>query len=67
MRSEQAFRSLPAGLTLHVPAHATLHWPATPFNPYTRDGSASPVQRRLVVRIPLTPDHPRQQLTFEVV
>jgi len=53
-----------AGCRFTLPAGASLHWPALPHNPYRKDGRAGPAEGRLVVRIPLDRQHPRQRVTL---
>lgn len=55
-----------AGYRLHVPATATLLWPALPHNPYRADGRATPEEGRIVVRIPLDRQHREYRLRLEI-
>lgn len=56
-----------AGCRIHLPATATLHWPALPHNPYRKDGRAGAGEGRIEIRIPLDEEHRCQLVTLEVL
>ncbi len=56
-----------AGYRLHVPASASLHWPALPHNPYRKDGRASASEGRIEIRIPFDQDDRKHQIRLEIV
>ncbi len=56
-----------AGYTLHLPGNATLHWPALPHNPYRKDGSATPAEGRIEIRIPFDKQNSAYTITIEAV
>lgn len=51
---------------LHLPAHASVHWPALPHNPYRKDGHAEPGEGRIEVRIPFEPGTLEYKVDIEV-
>ncbi len=55
------------GYRLHVPACASLHWPALPHNPYRKDGRAGPSEGRIEVRIPFGEDSRRLVVGIEAL
>jgi hypothetical protein len=55
------------GWRVELPAEATVQWPVRPHNPYTKDGSATLDQARIVVSLPLgtEPGETRLELGVE--
>jgi hypothetical protein len=56
-----------AGCRLRLPPCASVHWPALPHNPYRRDGSATPAEGRIEIRIPLDAQHQTYTVTIEIL
>ncbi len=56
-----------AGYRLHLPASATLHWPARRHNPYRKDGRSTPAEDRIEIRIPLDNEHPSCTIVVEIL
>jgi len=56
-----------AGYRLHVPASASLHWPALPHNPYRKDGRAGASEGRIEIRMPFGPKPRKHALRVEIV
>lgn len=54
------------GWRLAVPHGASIAWPVLPHNPYTKDGSATPHEGRLVVSMPFMPGTNEYVLTLSV-
>ena len=54
------------GWRVHVPAGATLMWPALPHNPYRKDGHAEPREGRIVLILPFSADVLRHEVLVEV-
>lgn len=55
------------GYAVHLPATASLHWPARRHNPYRKDGRSTPAEDLIEIRIPLDKDHPRHVVTIEIL
>ena len=55
-----------AGYRLHLPASASLHWPALPHNPYRKDGHANPSEGRIEIRVPFGKQHRKHDLRVEI-
>ncbi len=56
-----------AGFRLHLPATASLHWPALPHNPYRKDGRAEPAEGRIEIRLPFDAQHPAHLVKVEIL
>jgi hypothetical protein len=51
----------------HIPAGASVVWPALPHNPYRKDGRAEPLEGRVVIVLPFSSDVREQAVTVEVL
>jgi len=55
-----------AGYRLHLPASASLAWPALPHNPYRKDGRATVEEARVEIRIPLGAESRSARVLVEI-